>query len=102
MSDDTGKQIRVDVFDGDAVTHLGQGTYVGDVVVYFFRRPDGHLLFNSNAEERPSDQQIKMVEELGGSLIEMPDNPKIVLDDGRVVYGCQVWWNPIEEAHNDE
>ena len=24
-------------------------------------------------------------------------NPKIILDSGRVVYGCECWWGPEEE-----
>lgn len=27
------------------------------------------------------------------------DNPRIRLDDGRVVYGCQVWWEFIEQEN---
>lgn len=25
-------------------------------------------------------------------------NPKIVLDDGKVVWGCQCWWGPEEKV----
>lgn len=26
------------------------------------------------------------------------DNPKIVLDDGAVVWGCECWWGPSHEV----
>lgn len=80
---------KVKVWNGDQSEYLGEGTYVGEVTVYFVRTDDG-IQSASNAEERPqgvSEDQI----------IESPDNPKIVLDNGRTVYGCQVWWKPAEK-----
>jgi hypothetical protein len=96
---------KVKVWNGDQSKYLGEGTYVGDVPVYFIAMPDGSIRSAANAEERPSDQ---MIAEMGGELIEAGDNPKIVMDepideDGRnVVYGCQVWWQPADEpAHHE-
>jgi len=82
---------RVRVHDGSGQKLLGEGTYVGDVAVYFMAMPDGSLRSLSNAEEEPSPELIPE----GAELIKTADNPKIVLDDGRTVYGCQVWWEPV-------
>ena len=30
---------------------------------------------------------------LGGAL-----NPRIVLDDGSILWGCECWWEPVEEV----
>lgn len=85
---------RVFVQDGDGVTPLGLGWYVGEAHTYIVNTPKG-LRSLGNAEERPSDE---MVCEVGGELMEDDTNPKIVLDDGRVVYGRQVWW---QEHHGE-
>jgi hypothetical protein len=82
---------RVRVHDGSGEKLLGEGTYVGDVKVYFMAMPDGSLQSLSNAEEEPTPELIPP----GAEVICSEDNPKIVLDSGRTVYGCQVWWEPI-------
>lgn len=81
---------RVRVWNGDRSEFLGEGNYVGDVTVYFFET-EGGISSASNAEEKPDG-----VDE--DKIIEAPNNPKIILDSGRVVYGCQVWWEPVEEG----
>jgi hypothetical protein len=83
---------RVVVFGGDGVTPLGEGNYVGNVSVWFIGMPDGSIQSLTNAEEKPPQE---VVDQLGGELIESPENPKTILDDGRTVYGCQVWWRRI-------
>jgi hypothetical protein len=85
--------MRVKVWSGDQSEYLGLGTYLDDVTVYFIAMPDGSLRSCPKAGERPTPEQIA---ETGGSLIESEENPKIVLDSGEVVYGCQVWWNPAD------
>lgn len=84
--------MRVDVHNGDQSVHLGHGTYVADVSVYFVILPDGSLSSLSNAEEEPAADTIPP----GAVVRESPSNPKIVLDNGQVVYGCQVWWSPLK------
>jgi hypothetical protein len=81
---------RVNVWNGDRSEFLGEGEYVGDVTVYFFET-EGGISSASNAEEKPEGVPED-------KIIEAPNNPKIVLDSGRVVYGCQVYWAPIEEG----
>lgn len=83
---------RVEVFDGDGSEFLGYGEYVGNVSVYVIVMPDGSIKSLKNAEQKPSDEEVT---NLGGELLEVENNPKIVLDNGRVVYGCQVWWQPV-------
>jgi hypothetical protein len=83
---------RVQVYSGDGQQDLGLGTWIGEVTVYFVRCPDGSLKSMRNAEEKPSDE---LVAELGGELACHENNPKIELDSGGIVYGCQVWWAPV-------
>lgn len=87
--------MRVRVYDGSGEVLLGEGTYEGDVKVWFFAMPDGNLQSLQNAEEEPTPDMIPKDAE----LVCTDDNPKIRLDDGRVVYGCQVWWEAIDEPH---
>lgn len=84
-------KLRVKVFNGDQSEDLGEGTYLGEVTVYFIHMPDGSLRSLHEAEKKPSEDLIPE----GAELIEAPGNPKIRLDSGDVVYGCQVWWEPI-------
>ena len=62
--------------DGDTVYLFGYGIYVGD-------------------EVPPND--------VGGFNIGFP-NPRIDLDNGKTVWGCQCWWAPEEKmkAYIDE
>ncbi len=82
---------RVDVHSGDGSVHLGEGTYVGDVSVYVIQMPDGNLQSLSNAEQEPDPSDIPP----GGYVRVSHNNPKIVLDSGQIVYGCQVWWEEV-------
>jgi hypothetical protein len=88
--EDTEPQ-RVRVWNGDQSEFLGEGDYVGNVAIYAIQMPDGSLRSNTNAEVEPDE-----VPE-GGVVRRMNNNPKIVLDNGQTVYGCQVWWEPIED-----
>lgn len=87
---------RVAVWSGIGAP-LGKGYIVGYVTVYYFVMPDGSLRSLSNCERCPPRSAIEAMMKLGGILVESRDNPKIVLDDGTVKYGCQVWWQPIQE-----
>jgi hypothetical protein len=82
---------RVEVWNGDRSQYLGKGRYVGDVTTYAILDADGALRSMKNAEKKPT----KVPE--GCEISELPNNPKIILDDGTVVYGCQVWWNYVAE-----
>jgi hypothetical protein len=85
--------MRVNVWNGDKSEFLGQGDYLKDVRVYFIEMPDGSLRSLTNAEERPTQNMMPP----GAKLIATDGNPKIRLDNGKVVYGCQVWWSAAEE-----
>ena len=90
--------MRVDVYCGDNHESLGQGNYVENVTVYYLRMPNGSLVSLANAEEEPEPYQIPQ----GAEMQKTIDNPKIILDNGDVVYGCQVWWNPAGEGNDDQ
>lgn len=80
---------RVDVWNGDQSQYLGKGTYVGNVTVYCWMAGLG-IQSLQNAEEKPTyiaDKDIKTLH----------DNPKIIMDNGDVRYGCQVWWKEAKK-----
>ena len=89
----TGQERRVEVWNGDKSEFLGKGRYVGDVKVYFVRLEDGTIVSNRNAEEQPNPELIPY----GADIIKAGKNPKIILDNGNIVYGCQVWWQDCKE-----
>lgn len=84
-------KLRVQVRTGDDQESLGEGEYAGTVPVYFIVMPDGSLQSRHNAEEEPSPEEVPE----GARVERTLGNPKIVLDSGDVVYGCQVWWDFI-------
>lgn len=88
--------MRVNVWSGNGKDSLGQGTYVGDVPLYYFWMSDGSIRSLKDAEEKPPDELILEMIAIGGTLTVSPENPKIELDSGEIVYGCQVWWSPID------
>ena len=94
-----GYNIRVKVLSGDQTEVLGYGNYDEDVSLYFFASPEtSDVIFSeTNPEEKPSDELIAEMKEKGFHLVEHPNNPKIVMDSGKVVYGCQVWWAPADD-----
>lgn len=85
------KNKRVRVWSGNQTEYLGEGTYEGDVDVYFIEMPDGSIESNSNAEIEPTDVPD------GCQVKHIKNNPKFVLDNGQTVYGCQVWWEFVKE-----
>jgi len=46
----------------------------------------------------PVDEVTALIPKLAAGAVvkKSPANPKIVLDSGQVVYGCQVWWSQLE------
>ena len=85
--------MRVQVWNGDQSEFIGHGELVGAVAVYFLACDDGSIISMKNPEEMPPPDLVK---ERGGQIVKAPDNPKIRLDDGSHVYGCQVWWSPMD------
>jgi hypothetical protein len=81
---------RVIVYNGDNTKIIGHGTYIGRTKVWVYYMPDGSLRSASNAENKPNGPVPA-----GAVLKQLDDNPKIVLDNGQVVYGAQVWWKEV-------
>lgn len=71
----------------DEVHLLGYGVYDGDQEAPF--GPMGS----------PLEEYREAVREMYGADHPVPPytNPRITLDDGRVVWGCQCWWGPEEQ-----
>ena len=85
------------VLSGNGEQLLGYGKIVGLVTTYSVRLPDGSLWTQPDAEEPPTEEEMGAI---GGDVIENPENPKIQLDSGQIVYGCQVWWQDCAEELN--
>ena len=89
--------MRVRVMSGNRETSLGEGEIVGYETVYVIGLDEGPALENTGRAFLSLDDptirpSYSFVKEIGGTLIEIPDNPKIQLDSGDIVYGAQVWW----------
>jgi hypothetical protein len=71
---------------------LGEGTMVGKVTTYGIQGPNGDLFIGFDAEESPDPADVPD----GGTIIVMPDTPKIQLDEcDAPVYGFDVFWKPV-------
>ena len=84
--------MRVKVFDGTGRFLLGYGNYDVDVETYVVQMPDGSLRSCPNAEQAPESAPE------GAVLRKIPKNPKIIMDDGSIRYGCQVWWEKADDV----
>lgn len=89
---------RIRAWNGDQTEYLGEGNYVGQTTVYFIRMPDGSIQSNQNAEIEPDPDNVPE----GCSVFCSEDNPKFVLDCGDTVYGCQIWWEPVEKEKDSK
>ena len=67
----------------DGVEFLGYGKYEGD-------------FFPEEAVGIFADVRRKIVKEKGESQKEFLTNPRIRLDNGKVVYGCECWWGDLK------
>lgn len=76
----------------DEVSLLGFGVYVGDEVP---PAPVGAVRAVFGAATWEEFDRV-VAEDLGGepNPALRPTNPKIVLDDGQVVWGAECWWGP--------
>jgi len=83
------------VWSGDRTVYLGEGMMVGFVTVYAFYDGEGALRSSKIAEEKPEGIPDEVIREL-------KSNPKIELDSGGFVYGCQVWWKPVESEGDEK
>jgi hypothetical protein len=91
--------MRVIVWNGDRSELLGEGVFESSVTVYFGQKktslPNGdvnlELVSLADAEKKPTPEELGE----GVDVLTISDCPKIVLDNGKVVYGCQVWWEPV-------
>lgn len=84
---------RVIVKDGANDKALGRGTLIGYASLYAFVGPVGSQLASmENPEEIPATDVISEMLDHGFALVKLFNNPKIELDSGKTVYGCQVHW----------
>ncbi len=88
--------MKVKVLNGDGSAELGVGEYTRNVGVFVFVFPEG-LRTVGDATVIPTLEVIEYHLKAGADLTYILDNPEIVMEDGSVVYGCQVWWEPLEQ-----
>lgn len=94
MQSDRDPPFRVKVWNGDKSEYLGEGKCIDAVTVYIVKTEDG-ISSSDNPEEKPWG-----VDE--DDILELSNNPKILLDNGQIVYGCQVWWEHVDEIDENE
>lgn len=90
-------RVRVEVWNGDRSRFIGRGWHVGNEMVYVIedRRGDGLCLRSEADPTLPPD--ISDLPE-GCTVKPLGQNPRIDLDNGKTVYGCQVWWREVRSA----
>jgi hypothetical protein len=87
--------MRVAVVSADMKTFLGYGVYLGD-----FPHPELIEEWAKNAENHPTvpeDQRTKLAARIRAGESPFGLNPKIRLDDGVEVWGCDCWWGDEDE-----
>jgi hypothetical protein len=88
----------MDSADDKQVRLFGYGVFEGDHV-----RPDSAPgVFGTTAELRETAIEVNGPEDQWtdaqrAAFDRMARNPRIKLDSGDVVWGCQCWWGPEEE-----
>lgn len=99
VSEEVGVRAVVSTDNG-----LEECMYVGDVDVWLLYHVDTEtwITLGTEAETPITEDEAK---EMGFQLVVHKDNPKLVLADGRVYYGCQVCWSlgtPYENKLREE
>jgi len=89
-----GKRVRV--MAGDGVTPLGFGIYQGSTQVQI-ARSDSHTLSHSDNSDFTPEEQTELKSK-GFNSLERVFTPEIKMENGTIVYGCQVWWELDEET----
>lgn len=87
------EKVRVKIMDGLGEESLGLGWLVGFTTVYAFWHPDRLMISTlPDPTQKPTDDEVALMESDGFQLTQLDDNPVIELDSGETVYGSQVWW----------
>lgn len=94
MDQDQGTT-TVDVWAGDDGAYLGRGKITGFVQTWHVKLPNGNITSTSNPELPPTVEDIDEIIKAEGTIVLSDDMPKILLDSGKVVYGCQVFWGQL-------
>lgn len=92
----------------EEVRLLGYGTYVGDeqppvpmginaalTGAATWEEWDALMVADFVTDGMAEDEARKLVTASSGGFLKT--NPKIVLDSGKVVWGCECWWGPEEK-----
>ncbi len=94
--------MRVKVWDGFGREYIGEGELIGRVNTYTFAMTDHGLFTWKDPEVLPPIEVINEMLEQGASLRKLKDNPKILMDDGKILYGSQCWWRKDEPTEQKE
>ncbi len=73
--------------DKEGVLFLGYGKYEGE-------------FFPEEAVGMFADVRRKIIKEKGESQKKFLTNPRIRLDSGKIVYGCECWWGNLEAVES--
>jgi hypothetical protein len=101
-SDKAGMRVGAISHTKDGVVYFyGYGVYEGD-----FPRHEGPGLFGVEAKKEFEDTLLTVKklrpeyseEEVLRAANLIMENPRIKLDNGKTVWGCQCWWGPEEKV----
>jgi len=81
MAKEGDRVLAISHADADVLYVFGQGVYMGDMSPKDFSK-----------ENQPVGQLAEI-------MMEVPEytNPCIKLDDGKIIWGCECWWGPLDD-----
>lgn len=82
---------RVRVLDGDGKTLLGYGFYEGMTNVQIAVSELTTISHTDGSEFSPEEKDTLIAQGFT-DFIDI-ETPKLRMEDGRVFFGCQVWWD---------
>lgn len=87
---------RVHILSGDTKHDLGTGDFLGYVELHIIRKDDSYLFAEKDKNGNYPKAFQKEVDKGLENVFVYELNPKIKLDNGGIVYGCQVWWEFLD------
>jgi hypothetical protein len=88
--------------DNETISIYGYGIYEGDFQHPYLEPPDSdqviEMLKRSGFAQEDIDklQPEDIQQMIKGFTSVMGKNPRIKLDNGKIVWGCECWWGPVE------
>jgi hypothetical protein len=91
-------QRSVLVFEGDGLTYIGEGIYIGETTVFAWQTQDGSLVSMNDASGELTEEQMNDIVTNGCKLLVLEGNP-VIRVGAQHYYGCQVWWTLKDDTN---